>query len=221
MPSQSFLKASTSPFLSARDPLRRRGQPLERARHSRCTGRPARRRTQRASAVASAGTATGPLAMTTSAEQMRAFTGPAILSYGFRPFFLVGALWATHRRRLVAAHAERPPRVTERLLRPIEWHVHEPVYGYVPAVIAGFLLTAVPNWTGRLPIVGAPLLPAVPDLGCRPHRHPRVALDWGQHCRGHRPCVSCRARARRRPRGHCRQQHPQSESARRRCAFFS
>ena len=32
--------------------------------------------------------------MTTSAEQIRAFTGPAILSYGFRPFFLFGALWA-------------------------------------------------------------------------------------------------------------------------------
>ena len=32
--------------------------------------------------------------MTTSAEQIRAFTGPAILSYGFRPFFLSGALWA-------------------------------------------------------------------------------------------------------------------------------
>ena len=41
---------------------------------------------------------------------------------------------------------------------PIEWHVHELVYGYVPAVIAGFLLTAVPNWTGRLPVVGTPLL---------------------------------------------------------------
>jgi len=41
---------------------------------------------------------------------------------------------------------------------PIEWHVHELIYGYVPAVIAGFLLTAVPNWTGRLPGVGTRLL---------------------------------------------------------------
>lgn len=32
--------------------------------------------------------------MTTSAAQMRAWTGPAILSYGFRPFFLLGAVWA-------------------------------------------------------------------------------------------------------------------------------
>lgn len=32
------------------------------------------------------------------------------------------------------------------------------LYGYVPAVITGFLFTAIPNWTGRLPIQGKPLL---------------------------------------------------------------
>jgi uncharacterized protein involved in response to NO len=95
--------------------------------------------------------------VTTSAEQTRAFTGPAILSYGFRPFFLFGALWAA------IAVALWLPMLSARLalpsaFSPIEWHVHELVYGYVPAVIAGFLLTAVPNWTGRLPIVGTPLL---------------------------------------------------------------
>jgi uncharacterized protein involved in response to NO len=42
-------------------------------------------------------------------------------------------------------------------MSPYEWHVHELVFGYVPAVVAGFLLTAVPNWTGRLPVVGRPL----------------------------------------------------------------
>ena len=31
------------------------------------------------------------------------------------------------------------------------------LYGYVPAVVAGFLLTAIPNWTGRLPVSGLPL----------------------------------------------------------------
>ncbi|MGE0628882.1 MAG: NnrS family protein, partial [Hyphomicrobiaceae bacterium] len=44
---------------------------------------------------------------------------------------------------------------------PIEWHAHELIYGYVPAVVAGFLLTAVPNWTGRLPVTGTPLLALV------------------------------------------------------------
>jgi uncharacterized protein involved in response to NO len=95
--------------------------------------------------------------MTTTAEQIRAFSGPAILSYGFRPFFLSGALWAA------IAVALWLPMLSGRLalpsaFSPIEWHVHELVFGYVPAVIAGFLLTAVPNWTGRLPVVGTPLL---------------------------------------------------------------
>ena len=95
--------------------------------------------------------------MTTSAEQIRAYTGPAILSYGFRPFFLGGALWAA------AAVALWLPVLTGHLtlptaFAPVEWHVHELIYGYVPAVVAGFLLTAVPNWTGRLPVTGRPLL---------------------------------------------------------------
>jgi uncharacterized protein involved in response to NO len=46
-------------------------------------------------------------------------------------------------------------------LSPLEWHAHELVYGYVPAIVAGFLLTAVPNWTGRLPVTGTPLLALV------------------------------------------------------------
>lgn len=37
------------------------------------------------------------------------------------------------------------------------WHLHEMLFGYLAAVIAGFLLTAIPNWTGRLPVVGKPL----------------------------------------------------------------
>jgi uncharacterized protein involved in response to NO len=41
---------------------------------------------------------------------------------------------------------------------PISWHAHEMLYGFVAAVIAGFLLTAIPNWTGRMPLQGAPLL---------------------------------------------------------------
>ncbi|MGD9802895.1 MAG: NnrS family protein [Hyphomicrobiaceae bacterium] len=94
--------------------------------------------------------------MTTSAAQIRAFTGPALLSYGFRPFFLFGALWAA------LAVALWIPILTGHLvlpsaLGPVQWHVHELVFGYVPAIVAGFLLTAVPNWTGRLPVVGTRL----------------------------------------------------------------
>jgi uncharacterized protein involved in response to NO len=94
--------------------------------------------------------------MSTSAEQIRSFTGPALLSYGFRPFFLFGALWAALAVALwlpmLSGHLVLPS-----ALAPLEWHVHELVYGYVPAIVAGFLLTAVPNWTGRLPVVGTRL----------------------------------------------------------------
>ena len=44
---------------------------------------------------------------------------------------------------------------------PRDWHVHEMLYGYLPAVITGFLFTAIPNWTGRLPLQGMPLLALV------------------------------------------------------------
>jgi uncharacterized protein involved in response to NO len=95
--------------------------------------------------------------VTRSAERIRDHAGPAILSYGFRPFFLFGALWAAFAVAVwlpvLSGHITLPS-----ALSPLDWHVHELVYGYVPAVVAGFLLTAVPNWTGRLPVVGTPLL---------------------------------------------------------------
>jgi uncharacterized protein involved in response to NO len=43
------------------------------------------------------------------------------------------------------------------LYAPREWHVHEMLFGFLPAVMAGFLLTAIPNWTGRVPLRGVPL----------------------------------------------------------------
>src|SRR6516164_5706203 len=95
--------------------------------------------------------------MSTTAKQARAYRGPAVLSFGFRPFFLAGAAWAA------LAIALWLPMLVGRLtlptaFAPLEWHVHELLYGYVPAVVAGFLLTAVPNWTGRLAVVGTRLL---------------------------------------------------------------
>lgn len=44
--------------------------------------------------------------------------------------------------------------VPPRAFDPVSWHAHEFLSGYPGAVVAGFLLTAVSNWTGRLPIVG-------------------------------------------------------------------
>lgn len=91
--------------------------------------------------------------MTTTTEQMRAWTGPAILTFGFRPFFFGAAVWA------VLAMALWVPMLSGHLMLPtafdpVSWHAHEFLFGYLGAVVAGFLLTAVPNWTGRLPIVG-------------------------------------------------------------------
>ena len=94
--------------------------------------------------------------MTTTTEQMRAWTGPSILTYGFRPFFFGAALWAAFSMVLwipmLMGQVALPS-----TFDPVSWHAHEFLFGYLGAVIAGFLLTAVPNWTGRLPIVGWPL----------------------------------------------------------------
>jgi uncharacterized protein involved in response to NO len=92
--------------------------------------------------------------------RLKDYRGPALLSYGFRPFFLLGAVYAG-----LAILAWLPMFNGELELStafgPIDWHVHEMLYGYVPAVVTGFLLTAIPNWTGRLPIQGVPLLTLV------------------------------------------------------------
>jgi uncharacterized protein involved in response to NO len=93
----------------------------------------------------------------TTAERARSWKGPAVLGYGFRPMFLAAAVWAALAMALwIAALTGRL--VLPTALAPVDWHAHAMLYGFVPAVVAGFLLTAVPNWTGRLPVVGWPLL---------------------------------------------------------------
>ena len=82
---------------------------------------------------------------------------PAILSYGFRPFFFMGSLYAglaiLFWLPLFYGSLE-----TSSLFAPVDWHIHEMLFGYLAAVMTGFLLTAIPNWTGRLPVQGMPLL---------------------------------------------------------------
>ncbi|MBL8538623.1 MAG: NnrS family protein [Hyphomonadaceae bacterium] len=91
-----------------------------------------------------------------SAAQRRAWTGPAFWSLGFRPFFLFGAIWAASAMSLWIAMLTGWTAAPIRF-SPVDWHAHEMLFGYLPAAIAGFLLTAVPNWTGRYPIMGWPL----------------------------------------------------------------
>jgi len=101
--------------------------------------------------------------MITRGEQMLALrrrrmaaTHP-FLRGGFRPFFFGGAAWG-----LVALLLWLCSLMGEITLPTafdaLAWHRHEMLFGFAGAVIAGFLLTAIPNWTGRLPIAGKPLL---------------------------------------------------------------
>lgn len=86
----------------------------------------------------------------------REYAGPMLFGYGFRPFFLAAGLWAALGILLWL------PQYFGQITLPthfsaLDWHIHEMLYGYVAATIAGFLLTAIPNWTGRLPVNGWPL----------------------------------------------------------------
>lgn len=82
--------------------------------------------------------------------------GPAFLSVGFRPFFLLASAWAAIAIPVwLAAHVYGY--ALQSSLHPIIWHVHEMVFGFGIAAVSGFLLTAVPGWTRRPPLRGAPL----------------------------------------------------------------
>lgn len=85
-----------------------------------------------------------------------ATTGPVLFSYGFRPFFLGASLWAIFAMAAWIAALVRGIDIAGDY-GPAHWHAHEMLFGFSSAVLAGFLLTAVPNWTGRLPVSGRPL----------------------------------------------------------------
>jgi uncharacterized protein involved in response to NO len=81
----------------------------------------------------------------------------ALAGKGFRPFFLLAAAFAVAivpLWLLVLSGILPPP----AYLDGVSWHAHEMVFGFVVAVVAGFLLTAVGNWTQRETSVGKPLL---------------------------------------------------------------
>lgn len=87
----------------------------------------------------------------------------AVFSYGFRPFFLGAAVHAALAMAawiawLAAGAMGGPQNWLSVAGSPIAWHAHEMVFGFAAAAIGGFLLTAVPNWTGALPLSGLPLV---------------------------------------------------------------
>lgn len=79
-----------------------------------------------------------------------------LLASGFRPTFLaagVAALLLVPTWVLIWAFGFSLP----SRWPPTLWHAHEMVFGFVTAAIGGFLLTAVPSWTGRRGFAGMPL----------------------------------------------------------------
>jgi uncharacterized protein involved in response to NO len=84
-------------------------------------------------------------------------TGPAILSYGFRPFFLAAGIFALIAMILWIGALSGFWSVGGGR-GPVAWHSHEMLFGYGSAALGGFVLTAVPNWTGGLPVSGRPLM---------------------------------------------------------------
>ncbi|WP_420405785.1 NnrS family protein [Nisaea sp.] len=94
--------------------------------------------------------------MNAQTDRAHASQEPAVFRQGFRPFFLGAAAWAAVSMLIWIGF------LTGGLPAPgisgaLDWHVHALLFGYTGAVIGGFLLTAIPNWTGRLPLSGWPL----------------------------------------------------------------
>jgi uncharacterized protein involved in response to NO len=91
------------------------------------------------------------------------FQWSVFFSYGFRPFFLFACIFAALSMGAwltwIGLHA-----MNAQVLRPTiavpphEWHAHEMLFGYSLAVITGFFLTAIPNWTGAKPVNGLTLV---------------------------------------------------------------
>lgn len=80
--------------------------------------------------------------------------GPA-LPDGAAPLFLAGCLWAAFAMTiwlLALGGALGIPGP----LAPLDWHVHELLYGFAPAIMVGYMLSIVANWSGRLPVNGHP-----------------------------------------------------------------
>lgn len=96
----------------------------------------------------------------TGIPRYRATSAPALFKAGHRPFFLAAAAWAVLSVLLwltmLSGWISLPT-----AFDPLAWHAHEMIYGFIGAAIAGHLLTTIPNWTGRFPLQGAPLIALV------------------------------------------------------------
>ena len=83
-------------------------------------------------------------------------SGFALWNLGFRPFYLLASTFAALSVVLwVCQYAGYLPAT---YVRTPAWHGHEMLYGYTMAVVSGFLLTAVRNWTAKPTPAGASLI---------------------------------------------------------------
>jgi uncharacterized protein involved in response to NO len=79
-----------------------------------------------------------------------------VFAYGFRTFFLLAAAGAVG---LMAVWlAVLIGGAWSGTVSAVQWHAHEMLFGFVGAAVAGFLLTAVPSWTGMPAIAGMRLV---------------------------------------------------------------
>ena len=109
----------------------------------------------------------------TRLEPHRHYSGPEFLREGFRPLFFLAGLWAALSVPLwigIWSGAISYPGLGDATM----WHVHEMMFGYVGAALGGFVLTAVPNWTGRPPVRVWPLGALALIWLCG-----RIAVWWG------------------------------------------
>ena len=95
--------------------------------------------------------------MTEQTSESRDYRGSAFFSYGFRPFFLGAAVFAGV---AVPAWILLLIKAGDSALFHTgrQWHAHEMIFGFLSAVVTGFLLTAIPNWTDRPPVRGKQLI---------------------------------------------------------------
>lgn len=98
-----------------------------------------------------------PPPVTGGIPRYRPFAGPALFREGFRPFFLAAGLWAPAAMALWIGYLSDWIDLPTAF-GPLNWHIHEMLFGFAAAAVAGFLLTAIPNWTGRMPLQGVPLI---------------------------------------------------------------
>jgi uncharacterized protein involved in response to NO len=80
----------------------------------------------------------------------------AFLEAGFRPLFLAAGAWSALAVAIWLAALMGVMEIPSAL-DPMTWHAHEMMFGFALAAVGGFLLTAIPNWTGREPVSGGAL----------------------------------------------------------------